>query len=991
MIYREHLIEIYVNGEKLELENQRSINLRLNNVLFNPEKVSSTQADYSFSFKLPSTPKNDRILNYANNLSKLNKFNIRYDAQVYADGQEIFHGSLVLKSYENKQYNVNLVQAKMNSIDDIFGEAKMTEIPWYVPFDGATTINAMNADNTSKVTFPLVSYGVFQKEPVSKDEVANTYTSKFDIDRYNRWWIESFYPSLNMMETMRKAFEWKGYTVHGDAFTDPILSEIFMSTNLASEQFPVYNLGNPRLGKVQLGTTMTTNTNSNGYEQELEFPYFFVDNTRGHFGGQTNDKTLEAWNWENIRIYDILKSGSTSLNDTYMYDPNEKMIVIPADGFYKIDLQVSSRLNTTSALTVGQNLITNGGTGNDIEQKNVTITPSFLESTPIEIQLVRNYDDNCELIKGKNNKEYINGNPTQTSYAYGTNIREWQTCFPHEDPYSSRRPTKINDLTVKTSSRQTRGSGNFGGSSTGRTGGTTVGGSRSDGTSGHSGFGRRGGTSSWANTGTSRNFSTTVYGYVPMDGDIMGFDQAVADNFICGFSSFLGGTGSVMKNGYSWSKSNSEENYAFYNCGYKTGYYGTGETVGYKKMVNESGTTVYQNSDYGYNSWVNAPVMTLNVNNTSMDGTISCMVWLNKNDRLELFAIHRAYSTISGVSVNYSTTNTVQLTVEAASPNSMAFLRYQGYNYTSPSQFDYDLKVTNFLNEETTVSSFIQGLQKAYNLQISQDGKNVWIDTIKNSPQYKNTYAVDIDNRVNTSEAVSETIEYPKSMSVQYKIDEDEWGFERSVEPQSMLNQPDWKDYADRGYSVIQLNDDTYVTETSDVSLPYSYTWYDNFKWKEVDQSDTESGNYHNLRLPVLSKFTYMIDGYDYDESMKHDGYSLPQRFWFRPIYDTAFVWLDSQPTERIQIYIPVNSNAENINLSYKTTEKSLLKFFNTKATLASNFVEVECYLNPMEYNDIKNGALVHFDEDLYYVSEIIGYDCNGNNLTKIKMIKKVD
>ena len=941
MIYREHLIEIYVNGEKLELENQRSINLRLNNVLFNPEKVSSTQADYSFSFKLPSTPKNDRILNYANSLSKLNKFNVRYNAQVYADGKEIFHGSLVVKGHEGKQYNVNLVQVKMNSIDDIFGDSKLTEIPWFVPFDGAATINAMNADNTSKVTFPLVSYGAFQKEPVAKDEVSNTYTSKFDIDKYNKWWVESFYPSLNMMETVKKAFEWKGYTVHGDTFTDPILSEVFMSTNLASEQIPTYNLGNPRFGKVQLATTMTTS--GNGYEQELEFPYFDVFNARGQFGGQTNDRTVEAWNWQNIKVYDILKSGSTSINDTYMYDPNEKLIVIPADGFYKIDLQVSSRLTTTGNLTVMQNVITNGGSGNDIEQKDFTITPSFLESTPIEIQLVRNYNDNCELIKGKHNKEYINGNPTQvTNYNGQSNIRNWDTCFPHEDSYSSRQPTKINDLS-----------------------------------------GRRG-------AATPRNYTSTVLGYVPMDGEIMGFDQAVADNFICGFSSFLGGTGSVMKNGYSWSKSSSIENFAFYNCGYKTGYYGTGEAVGYKKMVVESGTTVYKNSDYGYNSWTNAPVLSLNVNQTSMDGTLSCMVWLNKDDVLELFAIQRAYENTAGTSVNYSTNNTIQLKIEAASPNSMAFLRYQGYNYTSPSQFDYDLKVTNFLNEETTISSFIDGVQKAFNLQIRQDGKNIWIDSVKNQPQY-NTYAVELDNRVNTANgANSEAIEYPKSMSVQYKIDEDEWGFERSVQPQSMLNQPDWKDYADRGYSIIELNDDTYVTETSDISLPFSYTWYDNFVWKEVDQNNTESGNQHSLRMPVLSKFTYMIDGYDYDESMQHDGYSLPQRFWFRPVYDTAFVWLDSQPTERIQIYLPVNENENGLNLSYKTTEKSLLRYFNTKAYLASNYVEVEAYLNPQEYNDLKNGAMVHFDEDLYIVAELQGYDPTNFNPTKLKMIKKV-
>lgn len=987
MIYREHLIEIFANGEKLELENQRSINLRMNNVLFNPEKVSSPQADYSFSFDIPSTPKNDRILNHANNLSKLNKFHVRYNAQVYADGKEIFHGNLIVNGYADKKYNVNLVQVKMNNIDDIFGDAKLTDIPWYVPFDGAVTINQTNADTSSTVTFPLVCYGAFQKDPVSSDEVANTYTSKFDIDRYNRWWIESFYPSLNMVETVKKAFEWKGYTVYGDALTDPMLSDVFMSPNLASEQVPTYNLANPRLGKVQLSATLTTS--GDGYEQELEFPYFNVYNARGHFGGSTGvaDRTLEAWNWEDIRIYDLLKNGSSSVNDTYMYDPNEKCIVIPADGFYKIDLQVSSRLSTAGNLTVMQNMITNGGSGNDIEQKNVTITPSFLETTPIEIQLVRNYEDNCELIKGKHNREYINGNPTQTTNYNGqSNIRNWETCFPHEDPYASIRPTNTNNLTVKSSSRyssnfigsttsnsSSSSSSSEGGTSTG-TGGTSAGGHFS---------GRRGRA---AAPTAARNYSTTVYGYVPMDGEIMGFDQAVADNFICGFSSFLGGTGSVMKNGYSWSKSSAIENFSFYNCGYKN----TSETVGYRKMVSEEGNIVYQNSDYGYNSWPNAPQMTINANQTGMDGTLSCMVWLNKNDILELFAIQRAYETTGGTSVNYSTNNTVQLTIEAASPNSMAFLRYQGYNYNSPSQFDYDLKVTNFLNEETTISSFIDGVQKAFNLQIRQDANNVWIDVVRNQTKHS-TYAVDLDDRVNSAEAESGKIEYPKSMSVQYKIDEDEWGFERSVQPQSMLNQPDWKDYADRGYSIIELNDDSYVTETSDISIPFSYTWYDNFNWKEVGQDDTETGSELNIRMPVLSKFTYMIDGYDYDESMKHDGYSLTQRFWFRPDYTTAYVWLDSKPAERIQIFLPENQWSDGTNLSYKTTEDSLLKYFNTTPYLSSNYVEIEAYLSPEEYNDLKNGAMVHFDSDLFYVSELQGFDPSGVNPTKIKMIKKVN
>jgi hypothetical protein len=57
---------------------------------------------------------------------------------------------------------------------------------------------------------------------------------------------------------------------------------------------------------------------------------------------------------------------------------------------------------------------------------------------------------------------------------------------------------------------------------------------------------------------------------------------------------------------------------------------------------------------------------------------------------------------------------------------------------------------------------------------------------------------------------------------------------------------------------------------------------------------------------------------------------------------------------------------------------------------LSSNYVKIDVHLNPDEYNSIKGGALVHFDSDLYYTSEISGYDPSGNNTTTLKLIKKV-
>ena len=56
---------------------------------------------------------------------------------------------------------MNLVNIKINTVSEIFGDMMMNELDWKIPFNGSGSINTYNADSSSKVIFPLVSYGVF--------------------------------------------------------------------------------------------------------------------------------------------------------------------------------------------------------------------------------------------------------------------------------------------------------------------------------------------------------------------------------------------------------------------------------------------------------------------------------------------------------------------------------------------------------------------------------------------------------------------------------------------------------------------------------------------------------------------------------------------------------------------------------------------------------------------------------------------------------------
>lgn len=1002
MIYKEHLIELWINGNKVELEDQDSLNMRFNNVLFDPTKISSTQSEYSFEFEVPATPHNNVIFDYANNLSKDNKFHSRYNAEVYCDGIVIFSGSITVNSYKDKKYKLNLVSVKVYSLEDIFGETMMTDIrpmqrnengtiktgadgeplheKWAIEFSGVTSINERNGLLETDVVFPLVSYGAFQKSPYQRyeDDQSGDYTSKFDLDEWNRWYVESFYPSHNMLATLKNCFETKNYIVGGDAFENPYLQNVYMSVNLADGQSPDYNVGYYRFGKVDLTTTLTTNPNPSrkdvGYQQELNFPYYRVS-------GKDNNE----YNYAAVDLYNLL-SGNVTVNQDvcYLYQPDENIIVAPVDGFYKIEMSATTRLNTTSAITAAQ--FTRNYQDDNPEEHDLELTPGLSEITPVDIVLVKNYDDNYELIKGKNNTLYGNGNPNDEYYAiaqnrYAANAYDWLTCYPHEDPYNSMLPTEKNDLEFRNTGTNRMG---------GLRGSSSSSSSSSDG-------GRMGGQRSRTRGGTIERGSSfegqryyASQGYIYNDGEIMCYDQAVSEAFVCGFSSMKGGIVSVMKNGYSWSKSNATKNDAFY------------PEIGYSKIsTSPRGGTVTEQTDYNYNTYINTPVSRISTTNTTMNAYLSCMVYLHKNDVLSLLVAQREYHDTNANDVVYSTTSTVNLKIRAFSDRTYEMLKASHDNrYEAPVEFDEKLNLANFFNKEKKMSDWVKNIVDAFNFDVIQDGNTVTINTRKKINP-KTVTAVEIDDRVNSADAEASKIDYPRSMAVKYKIDTDEWGFERSaVESQggdeSILNNDDWYKYGDSGFTVIYLNDDTWETSTSDRNLQFSYTWYDKFYQYQCNSShEKTSQDPVTLKLPVISKFTYMIDGYSYEESMKHDGYGLAQRFWFRPTGGGGTLWTRTYPPEQAVIYTPVNmyTNYQDVyfNLSYKDTEPSLLtEFFNTRSYLASNYVKVDVYLTPDEYYRIKNGAYVRFDSDLYIPVEISAYDPTGFNETTLKMMKKI-
>lgn len=952
MIQKNHKVSITVNNELIELENDKSLNLRMNNIIYDPTKISSTQAEYSFSFNIPITPKNTRIFDFANILSKKNKFTKLYQAVVYGDGNEIFKGQLKITSIDDNTFKCNLVSVKINKIEDIFGDSTMNQISWYVPYEGIDTIDSVNKDMTSDYYYPLVCYGVFQKKPrATYSNEYNAYSSKYLFDKYNLWYAESFTPSVRLTELIKRMFEQKGYNVTGDIFEDDIAKGIYLSTHLADKQIPTYNLGNPTQGAIEVNFKMwtgKTNPSSNGSSSasvenlsyNLAYPYDYagyVDGSKTY--NFTQVKITEAFNtayryqasMPHDQRLDYLFGTEFSQNNDNMY--RDGYIVIPADGAYKIEMDIDIDISDNKAQEGA--LFYEGG-----KQVQKTVSHSW-EGMPVEVQLTRNCTD-TELIHGFDGKVY--------------------SVYPHEAPNTAQ----TNTTGTRPSSTRPDNMGQGSGSTRGR----------------HS-IEQYGVYETDPDTPDPEDFNM---GFMPKQGFMLCYDQLANPNFICGFSS-IGNCPSVIKNGYSWSSETDAEMHSRYNCG---GYYGV-------NWDNTNSEYKWKSTTFNSNNYPGASLDLVQNNGAFKKKChLSCVVWLNRNDMLSLKVVERMYE--GGTYIEdkwpnkerqyyprYFSVVSGSVKVSAYSPN-IGDLTSTSLNYNNDTKFDKQLNLGQFFNKDVKQSDFVNNFIKAFNLTVQQNDTNVSLN--KNYIDFNRMLTpINLDNRVYNKNITIEPIDYPSSMQINYNIDDEEAGFYNSV-PYPEINYDNWKDYADVGSEKVELTSNEDAQETS-VSLTNSYTWYADFKYNEYADDGSTILKVKHLSLPIISKDEWMIENYKYEESMKVDGKGLPQRWWFRQPVNMN-VQFETVNHAFINPSIPTNTK-NGFTLNYKNYDNTLLtRYFNITAYTSSDMIEFECYLSPQEYILLKKGAPIHINSDIYYTCFITGYDPSGSNAAKIKAMKKI-
>lgn len=954
-------IEININKQRADIYSQDKLNLRFNNTFADPTKIQTIQTEYSFSFTLPITPTNQKIFDFADVTSKRSKFNKRYPTTVMVDGLSIFSGELLVQSITREGYKCNLYINKLNTVESIFGDSVLSDITgWKMPYDQDVTINEYNSKENIQYPqdafFPLAAYGMFQKLPKTDE----TYTSKFLIDDYNRIYNENFYPSINLLKTVEKCFAHKGYTVQGDIFDDPVMKKIYMSTRLGKEQEPAYNYGDPDMGKLEVNFTYkswdtinvpasadgrggTAYTQATATSVQLDTPKFKVN------------RYTDSANWTSNNVYDIWSAKDfctiNSVTNENLWRQNR--IVAPATGYYKLSFDIGFDLDTSKTF---KSVWLSPPARNTTEVTETEITPTInLNNFFVEFQLVKNSEDGSDvknIIPDCVDTVFTDTNEETPTFTIDTSLLYQYSAYPH---------TPKGNYTMSTES------------------------------------------------------DPYPMGYIPKTGKTLAYDPSVNPNFVMGCA-FGGGYAynSVIKNGRSWDNKCPDVGVSRFGADPYQGIKvipNPNASSGGSRRASTIKVAETATNKYGYSSLVgSSSSLTTPLNQTTGRGKCNCIVFLEKNDMIQLKMLQRRWENAEDLTVSsegggsgsqgrgtraesssaagesdrqtdavvHITAGTV--TFEAFSPDDVGITDSYLNNYKNPSRFPTDLELGSFLSNEDKMSDFINNFIKEFNLSYSQNGKIITLN--KQKVDFKTKYAVNLTDRVDEIETIA--IEYPSQMSVQYTISDDERGVYISAEKNAtdaQMQSNDWKDFADKGYDIIKITEDEYADEEK-LSIKTSFNWFEDFKV-------TMNGQDSTVTIPVIAKDEWMIDGLKDAEYMKQDGLSFNRRYWFPSDLTDTELSLCNNANRQVKVKL-VSNTTDGCELSYKESGKTLLtNYFNIFYDTDSNYIKFAAYLTSEEYIQIKNGANIVVDDDVYIPIQLNGYDCSGNNKTEITAMKK--
>lgn len=226
----ERKVQIYIEGERLELFNDEKISV--NSTVQNIADISKVFTDFSQSFTVPATPKNNAIFEhfYANEVDGTLNYNLRRDAFIEIDLNSFRTGKIQLEKSEIKNLYTDsytlTFYGDVRSLKDRFAEDKLSQLDYSAythPYTGAEVLDRVTDIGMSyDVRYPLIS----SKRVWQYDEPTTPLDNIDTID--GRIFYDELFPAIKVARILDVLEATYGVTFSGSWLQTQRFQQLFM-------------------------------------------------------------------------------------------------------------------------------------------------------------------------------------------------------------------------------------------------------------------------------------------------------------------------------------------------------------------------------------------------------------------------------------------------------------------------------------------------------------------------------------------------------------------------------------------------------------------------------------------------------------------------------------------------------------------------------------------------------------------------------------------
>ncbi len=286
-------------------------------------------------------------------------------------------------------------------------------------------------------------------------------------------------------------------------------------------------------------------------------------------------------------------------------------------------------------------------------------------------------------------------------------------------------------------------------------------------------------------------------------------------------------------------------------------------------------------------------------------------------------------------------------------------------NWNDEANFDEErIDLVGFLPADIKTDDWIDNLCKAFNLRLSQPTAGNFLLEVKPSRQTVSASSLDLDSVASVANRSNASLGLPSEYRIGFTVDTEEEG------------------YAESGYDGGgRLETGATEEKITEQKSTFSFNWY-----KTLHKRET--GRTVDIEVPVISKAEVWADTTAYNEAMTKRYPNQALRFWYHAgLLDGTFLFNG----RTVRLARVTNSMPGLMTLSYENRPGTILStYFTVLVGAASHYTEVEAYLSPLQYAALGETTVAKFNGDRYYIAEISGYDPEGQNKTKLKLIRKI-